>query len=134
MRTSGSCIRVAVAHVLRDAGYAVHVAPNGEPALHWLRKRQEGVVMLIDLRMPNMGGNAFLQAVAEDDTLATRHARMPMTANVQTLPQLVATLLTALRVPVLAKPFDIDDLLAMVRQAEQRLDQGGTLPVLDAEM
>jgi hypothetical protein len=43
--------------------------------------------------------------------LATRHGYIVMTANEETLPLAVATLLTDLRAPMLRKPFDIGHLL-----------------------
>lgn len=81
------------------------------------------MVVLLDMQTPGIDGIAVLQAVAAHQELATRHAYIVMTAyGSRTLPLTVANGLIALQVPILAKPFDIDTVVAAVRAAEQRLE------------
>lgn len=114
-------IRQTLREILEDEGYVVYEAPDGRPALARLRESKESLVVLLDLNMPGMDGRKVLEAVAAHDALATRHAYVLLTANGPTLPLSLAQLLTLLHVPVLPKPFDLDDLLAAVARAAARL-------------
>lgn len=115
-------IRATLVFLLQGEGYHVDEAPDGKPALVRLRESHERMVVLLDLQMPGMDGLALLDAVAANEPLATRHAYILLTATPdRTLPLKTATLLTQLKVPVVAKPFDIDTLIEAVRQAEERL-------------
>jgi CheY-like chemotaxis protein len=114
-------IRETLAELLRDEGYVVQEASSGVPALAVLRVSRVRLVVLLDLQMPGMDGRQVLRAVADHDALARRHACVLMTANEQALSLAFSTLLLDLQVPILAKPFGIDDVLAAVRQAERRL-------------
>lgn len=114
-------IRDTLRSVLEDAGHAVTDAPDGVAALDVLRASPHRMVVLLDLRMPGMDGAGLLDTVAGDRTLATRHAYILMTANLQTLTLSFANLLTTLSVPVLRKPFDLDVVLDTVEQAAARL-------------
>ncbi len=118
-------IRDAIRIVLEEEGYTVYEAPDGKPALVRLREHPEGMVVLLDMQMPGMDGISLLRALDTDECLATRHAIIVVSAQYpRTLPLEVATLLTRLDVRVLGKPFDIDDLVAVVRAAAQRLTHG----------
>ena len=116
-------IREALRLILENAGYAVSEAPDGRPALAHLQAAADGLIVLLDLRMPGMDGIALLETVAAArDGLIRRHAFVLMTARAgRTLPLALATWLQELRVPVLSKPFDLDDLLAVVQYAADRL-------------
>lgn len=114
-------IRQTVRIVLEDEGYAVVEAADGVEALETLRTALTSLVVLLDLRMPRMDGMGVLRAVAEDQRLLEQHAYVVMTANAPPLPGDLAELLERLSVPVLRKPFDIDVLVRVVREAAQRL-------------
>lgn len=118
--------REVLADLLTDAGYAVLTAPNGKPALERLRTHPMGLVVLLDLMMPEMDGYALLQAVAADSSLATRHAYILMSATIKTLPLRVVELLRQLHLSSLQKPLDIDEVLAVVGHAAHHLPQGGS--------
>lgn len=116
-------IRTTLVEVLQEEGYVVYEAPDGKPALTQLRQSTEPMVVLLDMQMPGLDGIAVLHAVAAHEELATRHAYIVMTAyGSRTLPLTVANGLSSLQVPILAKPFDIDLVVAAVRAAEQRLE------------
>lgn len=114
-------IRDTLRSVLEDAGHAVTDAPDGVAALDVLRASPHRMVVLLDLRVPGMDGAGLLGTVAGDRGLATQHAYILMTANLQTLTLSFANLLTTLSVPVLRKPFDLDVVLDTVEQAAARL-------------
>lgn len=116
-------IREVLCFVLQDVGYTVYEAPDGKPALARLHESAAPLVVLLDLKMPGMDGQQVLEAVAAaQDTLATRHAYILMTANATTrLPPALADLLSRLNVAVVSKPFDVDELLETVAQAAARI-------------
>jgi len=114
-------IRRTVRYILEDAGYSVLEAPDGEVTLQLLRNHKEPMVILLDLMMPRLDGAGVLRSVAADTHLAYQRAFVLITANVRTLPLSFANLLAQLAVPVLAKPFDMDQLLEIVAEAECRV-------------
>lgn len=109
-------IRAMVHSALEDAGYAVREARQGDEALKLLRETTTPMVALIDLLMPVVSGFELLQRVAEDWDLARRHAYVVVTASEESLP-LVQALRSTTVVEGLAKPFDIDTLIAAVERA-----------------
>lgn len=118
-----AAIREILIVVLEEAGYRVCEAADGGPALRQLRTSRDPMVVLLDMEMPGMDGTQVMQAVAADASLTTRHAYVLVTASSRTLPLAFATLLRQLGVPVIPKPFDIDELLEAVTQAAARLGQ-----------
>jgi CheY-like chemotaxis protein len=116
-------IRTAVRMILEDTGYVVTEATDGHPALAHLQAAAVGLVVLLDVQMPGMDGITLLEKVAvEHGSLIRRHAFVLMTARAgRTMPLRLATWLQELGVSVLSKPFDLDDLVAVVRHAEARL-------------
>jgi two-component system chemotaxis response regulator CheY len=101
-------IRQIVRMCLTDEGYEVFEAHNGQVALNRVHAVQPSLILL-DLRMPVMDGWEFAQRYAE---LPPPHA--PIVAFVAALnaEQECANLDAA---GVIAKPFDLDDLLRSVR-------------------
>jgi CheY-like chemotaxis protein len=113
--------REALVGALTDAGYTVFQAPSGRSALEQMRTHQEGLVVLLDLMMPDVNGLEVLQTVAAESPLATRHTYILMTALGKKLPLPVGDLLEQLGIPCLAKPLELDDLLTAVERAAARL-------------
>lgn len=119
-------IRETLRMVLEDEGHTVEEAQDGLAALDMLRVAPSGRVVLLDLMMPRLDGAGVLGVVAGDRDLAARHAFALITATNQTRSLAFVRLLADLRVPVLHKPFDIDEVLETVA----RLDAHRTpLPV-----
>ena len=56
---------------LEDEGFAVEVARNGRDALDQLRGGLRPCLILLDWKMPVMGGAQFREAQQQDDALAT---------------------------------------------------------------
>jgi twitching motility two-component system response regulator PilH len=63
------CVRAALTDVLADEGYAVTPASNGYTALR-LAARAQPDVILLDLALPELSGQAVLRALKQDE--ATR--------------------------------------------------------------
>ncbi|BDG05384.1 response regulator [Anaeromyxobacter oryzae] len=101
-----AAVREALADAIAEAGLVVDVAVDGIDGLQRLRAGDPPAVILLDLRMPRLGGPEFLRALRADE----RFEHVPvisMTAGVDG-PD---------REPVVAhlrKPFDLDDLLGIV--------------------
>jgi CheY-like chemotaxis protein len=115
-------IRMVMRTILEDAGYAVIEASDGKPALAQLADSQEGMVVVLDLKMPGMDGIAVLRALANDEQLANRHAVIVASAlDSQNHHVDVVQLLIQMDARLLERPFDIDELVEAVRAAEQRL-------------
>lgn len=117
--------REAMRFLLEDAGCEVAEAPDGEAALQLLRASPHPLVMLLDWMMPGLGGDEVLSAVACDRALAARHAVILVTASPAHASSAAGAFASALAVPVVPKPFDVEMLLAAVAAAAQRLASAG---------
>lgn len=112
--------------VLEDQGdYIVLEEANGASAIDVLRRTHPAsMVVLFDYLLPDMDGAAFLALVEREHWLSDRLACICMTGmRRQDLPATFEALLTRYGIPLLMKPFALEDVLAAVQQAEQRLAQ-----------
>jgi CheY-like chemotaxis protein len=114
-------IRDTARDSLEEGGYTVTLARDGADALRVIRGARDRLVVLLDLRMPGLDGSGVLGVVSADHTLARQHAYILMTADHGTMTLPFANLLADLKVPVLKKPWDLDELLGSVADAEDRL-------------
>jgi DNA-binding response OmpR family regulator len=119
-------VRETLGQVLKDEGYVVDLAVDGESALVRVHAARPDAILL-DLMMPGMNGRQFLQALRAE----------PAYANV---PVMLMTAVHGLGVnfaslgasEVVEKPFDIDDLLNKVALAVYRSREshaGNTQPM-----
>jgi two-component system chemotaxis response regulator CheY len=111
----------AVHWVLEDAGYVVLEAADGTAALDVLHASPDGLVVLFDYRMPRLDGEKLMALAEREQMLVQRHSFVCMTASPTFLPPTLSALLARYDVPLLAKPFGIDELLAVIGQVAQRL-------------
>ena len=101
-------IRDFLALVLEGEGYAVRTAPNGAVALQLIHQQAPDLILL-DMRMPVMDGWAFVPAYRGE---AGPHAPILVLTAARDAEQ------TAREVHAdahLCKPFNLDDLLTVVR-------------------
>jgi CheY-like chemotaxis protein len=102
-------VRQAIVETLRDEGYSVAEAENGQQALQWLRGNPDPCLVLLDLWMPNMTGDELHEQMQRDPRLAA----VPVVV-------LTAAADGAFRARKLGargylkKPLDIKDLLSLV--------------------
>jgi DNA-binding response OmpR family regulator len=75
------------------------------------------MVVLLDLNMPGMDGFEVLRTVETNTNLSSRHAYLVLSARARTLPLAFTLRMQRLRIPVLAKPFDLDTLFAAIAAA-----------------
>jgi DNA-binding NtrC family response regulator len=99
-------VREALADALGYAGLGVELAEDGQVGLDRLHAGCSPAVILLDLRMPRMSGEGFLQAIRAD----ARFEHVPvitMTGGGDAVEDGVV-------VARLRKPFDLDQLLEIV--------------------
>ena len=112
--------REALHYLLEDSGFEVLEATNGVIALERLRAETTPCVVLADWWMPGMDGLRLLDAIAHTPTLASRSSFVLMTAaytpSLYDAPP-VRQLTQRGRFRLLKKPFDIDNVLALVEEA-----------------
>jgi CheY-like chemotaxis protein len=113
-------IRDTLRFLLEDVGYTVVEAPDGVVALRVLRASAAPMVVLLDVMMPRLNGYQVLAAVAGDPCLS-RHTFIMLTASPRPRAVTLADLWRQVSVPILQKPFDVDELLQLVARMEERL-------------
>ena len=116
-------IREFVHVALEEDGFDVREAANGAEALEVLGVWRADVVLL-DLMMPVLDGWEFRRRQREDRTLAAIHV-IVMSAN-RCLPSAEAVLSPC---AMLAKPFDLIDLLQRTARCAAEAAQGRTQAV-----
>jgi CheY-like chemotaxis protein len=106
-------IRSLVAEVLQDDGYAVREATNGAEALEVLREARPDLIVL-DLMMPVMDGWTFVSECQRMDWCG--EVPILVTSASHDLPRTAEQLREMGVRTCLAKPFDVDGLLALVQR------------------
>lgn len=105
-----------------EGGYVVLEACDVEIALAQLHEDSRNLVVLFDYRMPRTDGEALMALAEREHWLVARHAFICMTAvSRDRLPATLLSLLTHYHVPLVTKPFDIETMLAAIREAEVAL-------------
>lgn len=115
-------IRETLHMALEDEGYTVYEARDGAEALDILRASAQPLVALLDLRLPRMTGDALLRRIHRKEHLPARHTFLMVTANREQLSPASLRLLQRMHVSVIAKPFELDDLLDQVALAAETLE------------
>ena len=115
------CVRLMMKTVLEDAGYCVLEARDGIEAMALLRTSLLHLVVLLDWMMPQMSGEDVLQAVKDGPAVLRRHAYILVTANTPTRSAHLLELLAELAVPVMPKPFRLQQLLDTVEEHDRRI-------------
>lgn len=114
-------IRETLRFLLEDAGYEVEEATGGAAALRLLDDAALPRVMLLDRMMPRVDGIAVLRVLVGQPELARRTAILFMTARSDPPDAETARMITASTAGTVAKPFDLDGLLAAVERASKLL-------------
>ncbi|HYG67096.1 MAG TPA: response regulator [Anaeromyxobacteraceae bacterium] len=98
-------LRDSLAEALGDSGVDVAVAADGLDALERLRAGLAPSVILADLNMPRLGGEAFVAAIREE----------PRWSGIPVITMTGGTDEPRAKVSAhLEKPFDVGDLLAII--------------------
>jgi CheY-like chemotaxis protein len=106
-------IRELVSEVLRDDGYDVREAANGVEALAQVREERPDLIVL-DLMMPVMDGWSFVKECHRESVCTD--VPIVVTSASHDLPRTTELLQSFGVRTCLAKPFDVDGLLALVER------------------
>jgi len=99
-------VREVTEMVLSGAGHSVRATPNGLEALRWLEE-EPWDLLILDMRMPEIDGPALYREVLARWPRAASHVLF-VSGMTERPPD------PSLDVPVLIKPFSLDELLAAV--------------------
>jgi CheY-like chemotaxis protein len=113
-------IRETLSQILHEEGYTVYEAADGAEAIQQISTTNEPLVVLLDMWMPSMNGEATLLAALEQATIWSRLSFIVMTANPQRMPRQMREILDLHSIPLLVKPFDIDYLVDLVNRRAER--------------
>ena len=115
-------IRWSMEQFLEEEGYAVVTASDGQAALERIPHLPKPSVILLDLMMPKLDGYGVLRDLENHPEKRDSHPIFLLTANWAQLSPDMSRLLGNLGIPVLAKPFDIEQLSGQVHSAFVRLE------------
>ncbi len=104
-------IRRLVKMVLVREGYEVDIAADGVEAVLKLGIKEYDVIVL-DLMMPNLDGFSFMSTLAANDPDRLRNVVVTSAAS----PTVIRDRMKGAPFDVLPKPFDIQQLVGLVRQ------------------
>ena len=105
-------IRALLQDMLLEEGYQVDTARDGQEALDRLR-RESGWVILLDIMMPNVDGREVIRQLESNHSLRDKNKVALMSAGGR-LAQERLSLASDIVAALLPKPFDLDDVLAVV--------------------
>lgn len=111
-----AAIRESLEVAMHDAGYAIVEVGDGEDALDVLRATPHHAVVLLDIRMPGMNGRTVLDILENDLALARRHAWIVMSADHSALRNIPEEQRADLKLALVGKPFQVDELLTLVAE------------------
>ena len=109
----------AVVTYLQRAGFDVISTQSGDTAINYM-KREHVDILLVDLRIPDMRGDIVFESGAAHQP-QLRHQTIFMTGDPS---ERAMDLVHWCNCPVLAKPFELSAMLAMVNSVAPRRDNG----------
>jgi CheY-like chemotaxis protein len=109
-------VREALVETLRDRGYEVESASDGEQAIQLLRAGARPGLILLDLMMPRMSGSEFRVAQLADAKLSELPVVL-LSADGRMEEKAVALKVEG----AIRKPIDLDELFSMI----ERVRNGG---------
>ncbi len=105
-------IRALLQDMLQEEGFDVDTARDGQEALELL-ERESGWIILLDVMMPNVDGREVIRRLQANHALRDQNKVALMSAGGR-LAQERLHLATDVVEALLPKPFDLDDVLAVV--------------------
>jgi CheY-like chemotaxis protein len=122
-------LRDSFRELLEGEGYTVLEAANGRAALDILRTSRYPLVVLLDMMMPLMRGDSVIDTLIKERALPGKHVIALLTASPATVPRAIQSVLTKFQIEVIRKTLPMEELLALIEQAQERitLQQGRPL-------
>lgn len=114
-------VRESLRFFFEDADYEVTEAEDGGAALALLRADARPSVVLLDRMMPRLDGVRMLRLLGEEPALARRLAIVFMSARSDSPAPDDVEVIERATFATVAKPFDLDTLLAAVDRASTSL-------------
>jgi CheY-like chemotaxis protein len=117
-------VREALVTLLTGEGYATIEAADGRHALTILRRDPRPLIVLLDLAIPWLNGLDILRIIDRQSYLRLGRHRAFIVQSARALmnPALVQDILDKYQIPVITKPYDIDEVLTAVAKATQQLE------------
>lgn len=116
-------IRDSFRELLEGEGYTVMVARNGNEALDIMRRSRRPLAVLLDLMMPEMRGDALIEALIREHRLPGKHAIILVTASPPTVPRSLMPVLQKLGIPIKNKALSPDQMVAALEEASARITE-----------
>src|SRR4051794_15472510 len=110
-------VREALAETLREEGYTVDCACDGEEALQYLRGGGRPGLILLDLMMPRMSGSEFRMVQRVDPALS--HLPVVLLSADSRMEDKARVLHAD---GAIRKPIDLGELLATIERLRPRMD------------
>jgi CheY-like chemotaxis protein len=107
-------VREALVETLRDRGYEVESASDGEQALQILQGGARPGLILLDLMMPRMSGSEF--RVAQQNDPAFAHLPVVLLSADGRMEEKARTLKVQ---GAIRKPIDLDELFAIIERVRE---------------
>jgi CheY-like chemotaxis protein len=101
---------------LQEEGFEVVVARNGWQALEQLQRGDGRYLVLLDMMMPYISGYEILERMHRDPQLRAEHVVIVVSATGFVRPLSQSVLEKRIVRGVLKKPFELDDLFALVQR------------------
>ena len=108
-------VRESLSEALRDEGYAIECAVDGEQALEYLRNGGRPGLILLDLMMPRMSGSEFRMVQKVDPQL--QHLPVVLLSADGAMEEKAKALETD---GALRKPIDLEQLLKVIESFRDR--------------
>ncbi len=109
-------IRDVLVEALEGEGYVVEVAPSGREALERLQHGDKRALVLLDLLMPDVSGYEILERMSRDAQLLGERIILVISATGFIRPLSHSVIEQRIVRGFLNKPFELDDLLALVQR------------------
>lgn len=114
-------VRASLRILLKMAGHHITEHTAGSAALSFLGASRVRQVVLCGNDCPgHVEIASFFTQIATDATLAQRHGYICLTTDPERIPPQLSTLLDALAIPIMRKPFNIEPLLELVDEVAAR--------------
>src|SRR5262249_43026689 len=107
--------------VLDRMGYEIARSAGAAAALTYLRQTRRPTIVVLNSVLPEIDSVELLEVIVSDLRLAYGHAFLLMIDQLDALPGHAHNVLSALGVPLLFKPFDLDTLFEAIAHLAARL-------------